>query len=162
MERSPRAEKTALVVDDDVFVVSALADVLAEAGWSVHTASNGFSAVRLAIDCRPAVILLDLVMPERSGGDVLAELRAEPATRDVAIVVVSGNSQTLTDEQRAQIDALIDKPFDVSDLIDTVNRALQRAAARHADMTRVPAISRREVPLRSRRGSIIRRTRGRR
>src|SRR5712691_11263633 len=101
MDRVPHLDRIALVVDDDIFVLSALAELLSEEGYDVHTASNGFSAVRLALECRPAVILLDLVLPERSGTEVLAALRGDPATRDVAIVVVTGNPQLLTEAQLA-------------------------------------------------------------
>src|ERR1700694_4194677 len=91
MDRVPRLERIALVVDDDIFVLSALAGLLSEECYDVHTASNGFSAVRLALECQPAVILLDLVLPERSGTEVLAALRADPATHAVAIVRVGGH-----------------------------------------------------------------------
>src|ERR1700736_5270798 len=104
MDRVPRLDRVALVVDDDIFVQSALAELLTEDGYDVHTASNGFSAVRMALECRPQVVLLDLVMPERSGAEVIAELRGDAATRDTAIVVVTGNPQMLTDSQLAETD----------------------------------------------------------
>src|ERR1700738_3390283 len=106
MDRVPRLERIALVVDDDIFVVSALAELLSEDGYDVHTASNGFSAVRLAMECRPLVVVLDLNLPERSGTEVLAELRSDPSTRDVAIVVVTGNPQQLTAAQLAETDGV--------------------------------------------------------
>src|SRR6266581_9287813 len=107
MDRVPRSERPALVVDDDVFVLSAMAELLSEDGYDVHTSSNGFSALRQAAEYTPVVVLLDLVLPERSGGDVLAELRADPATRDVAIVLVTGNPQFLTEAQVAEADGVV-------------------------------------------------------
>src|SRR6266849_354720 len=103
VEHVTRSDRIALVVDDDVFVLSAIAELLSEEGYDVHTSSNGFSALRQAAEYTPAVILLDLVLPERSGGDVLTELRADPTTRDVAIVLVTGNPQFLTDAHRAEV-----------------------------------------------------------
>jgi len=137
MDRVPRMERVALVVDDDTFVSSALAQLLLEDGYDVHTASNGFSAVRLAIEYRPLVVLLDLALPERSGPEVLAELRAETATREVAIVVVTGNPQLLSEVQLAQTDGVISKPFDVDELLDTVQNAVRRALSRHGEVTPV-------------------------
>jgi DNA-binding response OmpR family regulator len=162
MERAPRLDRTALVVDDDVFIVSALAELLDEEGYDVHTASNGFSAMRLALEYRPAVILLDLVMPERSGADILTELRNDASTREMAIVIVTANAQLLTDAQIAATDGVIPKPFDVPELLETVDRAVLRAANRHAEVPPIVSITRREPPVRIRRASNVRRTRGRR
>jgi CheY-like chemotaxis protein len=157
-----RSDRIALVVDDDVFVVSAIAELLSEEGWDVHTSSNGFSALRQAAEYRPAVILLDLLLPERSGGDVLAELRADPATHDIAVVLVTGNPQLLTEAQIAEADGVVIKPFDVDELLKTVQRGVQRAAARHSEVVPVAATSHREPAARQRRATGAWRTRGRR
>src|SRR3954471_18205735 len=95
----PRSDRTALVVDDDVFVLSALAELLSEEGFDVHTATNGFSASRVAQECHPGLILLDVKLPERSGGEILSELRSDPVTRDSAIVVVSANAHLLSEDE---------------------------------------------------------------
>jgi two-component system KDP operon response regulator KdpE len=162
MDHAPRSDRTALVVDDDVFVLSAIAELLSEDGYDVHTSSNGFSALRQAAEYRPAVILLDLVLPERSGADVLAELRADPATHDVAIVLVTANPQLLTEAQIAETDGVVVKPFDIDDLLKTVHRAVQRACSRRAEVVPVTVTSHREPAPRQRRTSVPRRSRGRR
>jgi two-component system response regulator (stage 0 sporulation protein F) len=162
MDRTPRLDRTALVVDDDAFVRSALAELLSEEGYDVHTATNGFSAVRQALELRPAVILLDLVLPELSGNDVLLELRNDPLMREVAIVVVTAHAEDLTDIQLAETDGVVSKPFDVADLVNTVHRAVQRAAARRAEVAPVAAVARRDSAPRQRRAPDPRRTHGRR
>jgi DNA-binding response OmpR family regulator len=162
MDRIPRAERTALIVDDDVFVLSALAEVLSEDGYDVHTASNGFSAMRQAREFRPSVILLDLVLPERTGGDVLTELRADPATHDLAVVIVTGHAEGLTETLLSEADGVIAKPFDVDELMTLVQRALQRAACRHhTEVAPVAAFGHREVAPRAHLASAGRRPRGR-
>src|SRR5437764_1128810 len=95
MQRT-RLERSALVVDDDPFIVSAVAELLSEEGYDVHTASNGFSAIRQAVEYRPSLVLLDLVLPERSGQDVLTELRGDAATREVAVVILTGHADQVT------------------------------------------------------------------
>ena len=162
MEHAPRLDRTALVVDDDVFVVSALAELLEDEGYDVHTATNGFSGLRYAIEQRPAVILLDLALPERSGKELLEDLRADPITRDVAIVVVTGHVEGLSDALRAEADGVVTKPYDADDLLVTVQRALQRAAVRRAEVAPVVAAAHRAPALRPRRANVSRRTRGRR
>jgi len=162
MDHAPRTDRIALVVDDDAFVLSAMAELLSEEGYDVHTSSNGFSALRRAAEYRPVVILLDLVLPERSGGDVLAELRADPATRDIAVVLVTGNPQFLTEAQIAEADGVVLKPFDVDELLQTVYRAIQKAANRRAEVVPVAAMAHRLQTSRQRRATATRRTRGRR
>ncbi len=162
MDHAPRTDRIALVVDDDAFVLSAMAELLSEEGYDVHTSSNGFSALRQVAEYRPVVILLDVVLPERSGADVLAELRGDPATRDIAIVLVTANPHCLTEAQIAEADAVVVKPFDVDELLQTVNRAVLRAATRHAEVVPVAALTQHEPASRQRRTASARRTRGRR
>jgi CheY-like chemotaxis protein len=118
--------------------------------------------MRHAIEQRPAVILLDLVLPERSGGELLQDLRGDPLTRDVAVVVVSGHVDGMSERERADCDGIVGKPFDVAELLATVQCALQRAAARRAEVAPIAAVSHREDPLRTRRPVTPRRARGRR
>jgi CheY-like chemotaxis protein len=157
-----RTHRTALVVDDDAFVVSALAEMLSEEGYDVHTATNGFSAVRQVADYQPSVILLDLRLPERSGRDVLNELRSDPATRDVAIIVVTGHPDELTEADLAEADGLVAKPFDIDDLLAAVRRAIQHASSRRAEVAPVSATGHRDGSARARRAPSAGHTRGRR
>jgi CheY-like chemotaxis protein len=161
MEYGPPHRRTALVVDDDVFLLRAVADLLEEEGYDVHTASNGFSAMRRAVELRPDVILLDLRLPERSGSEVLGELRTSAATRDMAVVVVSGYPDGLSDAQMADLDGLVAKPFDERDLLYTVHRAIQRAATRRAEVAPVGAAAHGAQPARAHRAVSAPRTRRR-
>jgi DNA-binding response OmpR family regulator len=132
MERALRHEPSALVVDDDMHVRALLAEIMEEQGFDVITASNGFSGLRLASERHPRLIVLDLALPELSGAEVLRELRAAPATRDTAVLVVTGAPHPLSESLLAEVDALVRKPFDVAELIAGLQQALQHAAARRA------------------------------
>ena len=162
MEHAPRLERTALVVDDDVFVLSAIAELLEDDGFDVQTATNGFSALRRAVETRPSVILLDLALPERSGAELLDDLRADPATRDLAIVLVTAYADRLSEAELTEVDGVVTKPFDVNNLLETVQHAMQRAACRRAEVAPVLTPSHRDPSLRTRRTAPARRTRGRR
>jgi CheY-like chemotaxis protein len=161
MDHALRMDRTALVVDDDPFVLAALAELLEEDGFDVHTASNGFSAWRLATELRPAVMLLDLALPERTGKQLLADLRSDQATRDMAIVVVTGRPDSLTESEVDETDGVVGKPFDDVGLLSTVHHAMQRAAIRKAEVAPV-ATTHRGPGVRSLRPASARRTRGRR
>jgi len=162
MDHAPRLDRTALVVDDDKFVVSALAELLEDDGFDVHTATNGFSAQRHAVEQRPSLILLDLALPERSGMSLLEDLRADPATHDLAIVVVSAYPDRLSEHQLCQADGVVPKPFDVDELLEVVQRALLRAASRRSEVAPVVAVSHRDASPRVRRAAPAHPSRGRR
>jgi DNA-binding response OmpR family regulator len=134
-----RVRMTALVVDDDVCVRAILVELLIEVGFEVSQASNGFSGLLRAAEMRPQLILLDLTLPEVSGLEVLRELREKQGMRETAIVIVTANPDQLSEAQMAEIDAVVRKPFDVVELLATLNQAVVRAAHRAAEFQRVLA-----------------------
>ena len=78
-----------LVGDDEPDIVALVAYHLAKAGYRVATAANGHDALAVARRERPALLVLDLMLPGMSGFDVLTELRADAATRDVAVLLLT-------------------------------------------------------------------------
>lgn len=78
-----------LVVDDDPDSCDLLDTLLCHAGLTVKTAADGAAAMELVHQQAPALVLLDLMMPRKSGFHVLNELCGSPATRDIPVVVVS-------------------------------------------------------------------------
>lgn len=90
----PGTEPLVLVVDDDPNALDLLGRTLQEAGMRVVTASNGQEAVNLARTLHPAAITLDVLMPGRDGWDVLRELKADPSTQDIPVIMV-----TMTDDR---------------------------------------------------------------
>jgi CheY-like chemotaxis protein len=106
-----------------------MCDLLVQAGFQVAEASNGFSAIRLAQRERFALVLLDLVLPDRSGVSVLAELRAAHATAHVPVIVFCGQPHALRDAV-TQADAVIAQPFAIDKLLAAVSRSRARAMYR--------------------------------
>jgi PAS domain S-box-containing protein len=78
-----------LVVEDDLSTSELLRKYLAEAGYAVATAFNGKQALDLARKLKPAAITLDILLPDKHGLEVLAELKSLPDTRDIPVIVVS-------------------------------------------------------------------------
>lgn len=109
MPRTPAP--SVLVVDDDVFVVAVLRDLLEDQGAHVLEAHDGDQALAVAEREKPALIFLDLVMPNRSGLEALPELlRRSPGSR--VLVVSSFDSPGLQDEAlRLGAVGFIAKPF---------------------------------------------------
>ena len=112
----------ALIVDDDPWIRLLLTDILSVAGYVVQEASNGAAALRIAEREPPALVLLDLVMPEESGVSVLESLKGSPSTSHVPVIVVSGQTDWLRAAAH-QPDAVVEKPFALSVLLAEVHRA---------------------------------------
>jgi CheY-like chemotaxis protein len=90
----PGEEQVVLVVDDDPNALDLLGRTLQEAGVKVVTASDGQEALNLARTLNPAAITLDVLMPGMDGWEVLRELKADPATQDIPVIMV-----TMTDDR---------------------------------------------------------------
>ena len=116
----------ALVVENDRWIRLVMRDLLAQSGYRVAEASNGFSGLRLAQREPLALVLLDLALPERSGLSVLAELRAARSTAHVPVIVISGHPHVLRDAV-SQADAVIVKPFATDTLLTEISRTRWRA-----------------------------------
>jgi putative two-component system response regulator len=114
-----------LIVDDDDQVRGYLRRLLARSGYAVEeSATAGEALGRVRLD-PPDLILLDLQLPDRSGHDVLEEIRAEPATRLLPVVMLTGNASP-AEKIRAQAEGVTDfisKPFSPEELMPRV-RAL--------------------------------------
>jgi signal transduction histidine kinase len=82
-------ERVLLSVDDDPSVAPLLQKMLASHGYRVVAATSPRAAVSEARDLRPSAILLDVLMPEHSGHDVLRDLKADPATKEIPVLVIS-------------------------------------------------------------------------
>jgi signal transduction histidine kinase/CheY-like chemotaxis protein len=111
--------KRVLVVDDEPSIVSALTEVLQPAGYIAIGCSTGSQAVARARDLRPDAIVLDIMMPEINGYDVLRLLKSEPDTAGIPVIVLS----VLDDREKAMqlgADEYVRKPFDKQVLLDNV------------------------------------------
>ena len=82
-----------LLVDDSKFLRMANECVLCKAGYQVSTAADGEEALRVANDQLPDIILLDMMLPKISGPEVLKTLKANPATKDIPVIVLTSLSQ---------------------------------------------------------------------
>jgi signal transduction histidine kinase/CheY-like chemotaxis protein len=96
----PNPPCTALIVEDDAATRQMLQRALEREGWVVAEAENGRVGLARLAEHRPALILLDLVMPEMDGFAFVAELRMHEAWRNIPVVVVTAKDLTLDDRQR--------------------------------------------------------------
>jgi two-component system alkaline phosphatase synthesis response regulator PhoP len=112
---------TVLIVDDDRTIVDVLRAALEDEGYTVLAALNE-AALALARQEQPAVILLDLMMPEMDGVEMCRRLRADPATAHIPIVALSAARNLAVVAGRMSIDDRLPKPFDLDDVSAMVAR----------------------------------------
>jgi DNA-binding response OmpR family regulator len=106
-----------LVVDDDPEIVALLSTRLGHRGYQVSTASDGHRALELAKRERPALMILDVMMPGKSGWEVAKAIKHDPVTKDIKILMLSamGKANELT-ATISGADASLDKPFEFDEL----------------------------------------------
>jgi len=111
-----------MVIEDQQAIAELLIDVLKDAGYVTYHSPTASQAAAFAREKRPDVILLDVMMPDRNGWDVLEELRAHPTTREIPVVITSAvydrpGLHVLPAGGAVRFAA---KPFDIADLVQTV------------------------------------------
>ena len=114
-----------LVVEDDPLIGQVIEVTLEEAGYAVVWHELGRAAVDAAVRLQPCAVVLDLMLPDMDGQEVLRFLRRDPRTATIPIVVVSAVASTLTDDERGLVQAVLPKPFAIDRLVETV-RSVQR------------------------------------
>jgi two-component system phosphate regulon response regulator PhoB len=113
-------QRSVLVVEDDPAVRALIADLLDEAGYAVFQADCGRRALRLAQDHVPSVVVMDHVLPDMSGLDLLEELRTRATSKYIPVMLVSGLAHQL-DGRDHDADGILAKPFDIDALVEKVD-----------------------------------------
>lgn len=110
-----------LLAEDDCGIRDLMTTVLTRSGIEVDAVGDGATVLRQIRSTSYEAILLDLMLPDVNGFEVVRELRSTaPAILDRTIIVTAASESTLRDFDRTQVFALIRKPFDIDDLLGTI------------------------------------------
>lgn len=114
-----------LVIEDEQNIIEAISFILSRDGWEVVTHSNGHDAVDTVHARAPDMVILDVMLPGKSGYDILRELRADPATEALPVLMLTARGQTRDREmaERAGASRFMAKPFSNAEVLEAV-RAL--------------------------------------
>lgn len=115
-----------LIVDDEPDIIQTLQDRLEMNGYIVLSANNGREGLEKAVEQKPDLILLDVIMPIMDGLETLEAIRKHPEIKDCSIIMVTARSQT-QDIARAKtcgIDDYVVKPFDLGELLEKVENII--------------------------------------
>ena len=114
-----RSERV-LIVEDDPHATHLLEELLKTVGYAVTTTDSALGTAGLARRLRPSVILLDLGLPYRSGVSLLADLKSDPTTAGIPVLVITGYPDMLTAERRVMVADVIAKPFESRAVLEAV------------------------------------------
>ncbi len=122
---SEEPQKTVLVVDDDENIL-ALLEICLASKFSVRKARSGQEALRIANECCPDLLLLDLMMPVMDGRQVCQEWRSSIKTAEIPVILLSAKEERdeCLSDPLLQILGYIPKPFDPDELVRRVSRYL--------------------------------------
>ncbi len=119
--------RVVLVVDDEPGMVAVLSRLLADEGWTVHSAHDGAEALLLVGRSAPHVILADYIMPIMDGADFVQALRRDPAGRAIPVVMMSGLPESMVKRKVRHYAAFVRKPFAFDELLRTLTRVTSHA-----------------------------------
>ncbi|HEC02818.1 MAG TPA: response regulator [Phycisphaerales bacterium] len=120
------ADRTVLVVDDEIHIVHVVAIKLRNNGYEVISADNGAEALELAIRDKPDIIVTDYQMPVMTGLELVDNLRRHEETKDTPVIMLTARSFAISREQQdeLQISGCLSKPFSPKELLGNIEDIL--------------------------------------
>ncbi|WP_370227220.1 response regulator transcription factor [Cognatishimia sp.] len=114
-----------LLIEDEPNIIEAINFILSREGYDVATHANGHDAIDAVRDRAPDVIILDVMLPGRSGYEILEDLRGDAALADIPVLMLTARGQSRDREmaEKLGVSKFMTKPFANSDVLDAV-RAL--------------------------------------
>lgn len=121
-DASATAPGRILIVEDEGNILEALNFILSRAGWDVRGHGKGDTALEEVARVAPDMLVLDVMLPGRSGFDILRDLRAQPATSALPVLMLTAKGQAKDRDQAMALgaNAFLTKPFANADLLDVI------------------------------------------
>ena len=114
--------KHVVLVEDELNIAEAIRFVLSNEGWRVETLANGGNAVEIIRNARPDLVMLDVMLPGKSGFEILHDLRADPETENLPVLMLTARGQSRDREmaEKAGVSRFMTKPFSNAEMLDAV------------------------------------------
>jgi len=115
-----------LIAEDEPSIMTALDFVLRRAGWSIGAVTDGEAVLDAVRRLQPRMLVLDVMLPKRSGFEVLKQIRADRVTADLPVLVLTakGQQQDRKTAEDLRADAFVTKPYSNVEVVETVRRLL--------------------------------------
>ncbi len=114
--------KRVLLIEDEPNIIQAISFILSRDGWSVDTHADGKTALAEVARRNPDVVILDVMLPNRSGFDILRDLRADRATATLPVLMLTARGQKKDREmaERYGVSRFMTKPFSNAEVLEAV------------------------------------------
>lgn len=122
--------KTILCIEDEQEMIDLIRLILSRRGFEILGANGGKEGLETIRREHPDLVLLDLMMPEMDGWEVYQQMKADSATRDIPVIVVTAKAQSIDKVlglHIAKVDDYIAKPFSPQELLNSVDTVLGRS-----------------------------------
>ena len=124
-----KQSKKVLIIEDDKFLGELLVKRLSQENFFIELATDGEAGITKAIDLKPDLILLDILLPGMNGYAVLEKLKADPALKDIPVIILSNLGQKGEIEKGLALgaaDFLIKAEFDLNDIVGKIQGILNK------------------------------------
>lgn len=111
-----------LLIEDEPNIIEAVSFILSRDGWTVHTHEDGETAVARVRALPPDLVILDVMLPGRSGFDILRDLRGRAETRDLPVMMLTARGQAKDRDLAMELGAtmFMTKPFSNAEVLENV------------------------------------------
>jgi two-component system response regulator VicR len=124
--------KRIVCIEDEPEMIDLIQLILSRKGFEVFGAPGGKEGLQMVRDKHPALVLLDLMMPDMDGWEVYQQMKAEESTHDIPVIIVTAKAQNIDKVlglHIAKVDDYIAKPFGPQELIDSVEKILNKPSS---------------------------------
>ncbi|WP_342071685.1 response regulator transcription factor [Yoonia algicola] len=119
--------KRVLLIEDEPNIIEAISFILSRDGWTVHTHEDGTSAMDKVLALPPDMIILDVMLPGRSGFDILRDLRSNEVTKNMPVMMLTARGQEKDRELAMRLGAslFMTKPFSNAEVRNQVRNLME-------------------------------------
>lgn len=120
-----------LIAEDEPGILESLNFILKRAGWSVHAVTDGDAVMDALRAMSPRVVVLDVMLPKRSGFEVLKQIKGDTSARNTPVLILTAKGQQQDKRTAADLgaDAFVTKPYANADVIAAINSLLDAEPA---------------------------------
>lgn len=115
-------KRKVLIVDDDRDIVTIVSTILSGRGWDIKAAYNGREALEAVTASKPDIILLDIMMPEMNGIEVLKRIKKIDTDARIIMITAFGDVESYLDSMELGAYEYINKPFETDELLEMIDR----------------------------------------
>jgi len=115
-----------LIADDEPYILRSLSFVLQKEGFEIETACDGVETLEKALQFKPKILFLDIMMPLEDGYEVCEELKSAPDTKDIYVIMLTAKGQIIDKKRGLEVgtDEYITKPFSPREIVNKVKEII--------------------------------------